>query len=74
MMTVLKVNTQIFKLLKLGMLHMQLLKTAHWVSLHYQVLQKSCCLLCVIISPWRVRSQLTPEEHFGKKSKCRVKL
>ncbi len=29
MMTVLKVNTQIFKLLKLGMLHMQLLKTAH---------------------------------------------
>ncbi len=37
MMTVLKVNTQIFKLLKLSMLHMQLLKTAHWVSLHYQV-------------------------------------
>ncbi len=29
MMTALKVNTQIFKLLKLGMLHMQLLKTAH---------------------------------------------
>ncbi len=62
MMTVLKINTQIFKLLKLGMLHMQLLKTAHWVSLHYQVclalhiinskraLQKSCCLLCAIIS------------------------
>ncbi len=87
MMTVLKVNTQlIFNLLKLGMLHMQLMKTAHWVSLHYQVclalhiinskraLQKSCCLLCVIISPWRVRSQFTPEEHFGKKSKCRVKL
>ncbi len=60
MMTVLKVNTQIFKLLKLGMLHMQLLKTAHWGSLHYQVclalhilnskraLQKSCCLLVLL--------------------------
>ncbi len=30
-------------------------------------LQKSCCLHCVIISPRRVRPQLTPEEDFGKK-------
>ncbi len=31
-----------------------------------RALQKSCCLLCVIIlSPQRVRPQLTPEENFG---------
>ncbi len=36
--------------------------------------QKSCCLLCIIISPRRVRPQLTPEEDFGKKSKRRVNL
>ncbi len=27
-----------------------------------------------IISPWRVRPQLTPEEDFGKKLKRRVKF
>ncbi len=35
-------------------------------------LQKSCCLHCVITSPWRVRPRLTPEEDFGKKSKHRI--
>ncbi len=86
MMTLLKVNTQIFKLLKLGMLHSTFENSPMGVSalpslfaLHIiinskRALQKSCCLLCIIISPWRVRSQLTPEEHFGKKSKRRVKL
>ncbi len=39
-----------------------------------RALQKFWCLLCVIIiPPWRVRPQLTPEEDFGKKPKCRVK-
>ncbi len=38
-----------------------------------RALQKSCCLLCVIIPPWRVRPQLTSEEDFSKKPKRRVK-
>ncbi len=37
-------------------------------------LKKSCCLHCFIVSPQRVRPQLTPEEDFGMKSKCLVKF